>query len=77
MTVNGGGEPNAWNIAHRTAMSKPHHAGAPSRPASRERIRSIAVRTPLDASAGTVDRASDPVGETTRAGRSIAAGAAR
>ena len=26
MTVNGGAEPNAWNIAHNTAMSKPHHA---------------------------------------------------
>ena len=29
ITVNGGGEPNAWNIAHSTVMSKPHQATAP------------------------------------------------
>jgi len=30
VTVNGGGEPKAWNIAHSTQMSKPHQASAPS-----------------------------------------------
>ena len=48
MTANGGAEPKAWNMAHSTQMSKPHHATAPSSPGSRERIMLTAVRTPLD-----------------------------
>ena len=53
MTVNGGGEPNAWNIAHRTRCQSPTTQALPA-PTSRARMRSIAVRMPLAASAGTV-----------------------
>src|SRR5437660_820192 len=49
----GGSAPKAWNAAHSTAMSNPHHTMAPSSPISRSRARAIAVRQPEASVAGT------------------------
>src|SRR5450755_2761686 len=51
-TAVGGVPPKAWKVAHRTEMSKPHQATAPSSDGLRLRTRLIAVRTPLAAAAG-------------------------
>ncbi len=46
MTANEGASPNALKHAHSTAMSKPHHISAPTRPALPVRSRRRASRTP-------------------------------
>ena len=61
--------PKAWNIAHSTRDVEAPPRERASRPGSRVRISSIAVRTPLAASAGTVTARASQCASAARAGR--------